>query len=217
MCVCVCEFLHFLLVNLLDLILLHLFLSRGGHWGTTDVFTSSFLHFSLFSAALSGLTISRPVHSLMLSSHLFFCLPCLLPPFTVPCKMETWWTGDMSIPLLFASLLNGEEVLMWSNCLLDLGTDFLIGNVIRCVVSCGCTSFSWLVFFYAALLWGSMIHKHTGRWLLLDTTRFWWPLDFASSLEDAEYKRYQVPFHLWFTVSVVFCFLHWLFYVGICA
>ena len=30
---------------------------------------------------------SRPVHSLMLSSHLFFCLPCLLPPFTVPCKM----------------------------------------------------------------------------------------------------------------------------------
>ena len=41
---------------------------------------------------------SRPVHSLMLSSHLFLCLPCLFPPFTVPCKMvlarpdarETW-------------------------------------------------------------------------------------------------------------------------------
>ena len=30
---------------------------------------------------------SRPVHSLMLSSHLFLCLPCLLHPFTVPCKM----------------------------------------------------------------------------------------------------------------------------------
>ena len=30
---------------------------------------------------------SRPVHSLMLSSHLFLCLPCLLPPFTVPRKM----------------------------------------------------------------------------------------------------------------------------------
>ena len=30
---------------------------------------------------------SRPVHSLMLSSDLFFCLSCLLPPFTVPCKM----------------------------------------------------------------------------------------------------------------------------------
>ena len=24
---------------------------------------------------------------LLLSSHLFLCLPCLLPPFTVPCKM----------------------------------------------------------------------------------------------------------------------------------
>ena len=32
------------------------------------------------------LRFERCVHSLMMSSHLFFCLPCLLPPFTVPCK-----------------------------------------------------------------------------------------------------------------------------------
>ena len=32
-----------------------------------------------------------------------------------------------------------------------------------CVVSCGSTSFPWLVFFFGALLWGSMIHNHTGR------------------------------------------------------
>ena len=50
-------------------------------------FATSFLHFSLFSTALWDLPDSRPVHSLMLSSHLFLCLPCLLPPFTVPCKM----------------------------------------------------------------------------------------------------------------------------------
>ena len=31
----------------------------------------------------------------------------------------------------------------------------------RCVVSCGSTSFPWLVLFFGALLWGSMIHKHT--------------------------------------------------------
>ena len=43
--------------------------------------------FSLFSTALWDLVNSRPVHSLMLSSHLFLCLPCLLLPFTVPCKM----------------------------------------------------------------------------------------------------------------------------------
>ena len=57
-----------------------------GHWGTTDDFTTSFLHFSLFSTALWDLANSRPVPSLM-SSHLFFCLPHLLPPFSVPCKM----------------------------------------------------------------------------------------------------------------------------------
>ena len=76
----------------------HLSLNRGGRWVTTDDFTSSFLHFSLFPTALWDLPNSRPVHSLMLSSHFFFRLSCLLPPFTVPCKMvlarpderETW-------------------------------------------------------------------------------------------------------------------------------
>ena len=77
----------------------HQSLNREGHWGTTDDFTTSFLHFFfLFSTALWDLANSRPVYSLMLSSHLFLCLPCFLPPLTVPCKMvlarldesETW-------------------------------------------------------------------------------------------------------------------------------
>ena len=76
----------------------HLSLNREGRWGTADNYATSFLHFPLFSTALSDLPNSRPVHFLMLSSHLFLCLPCLLPPFTVPCKMvlarpderETW-------------------------------------------------------------------------------------------------------------------------------
>ena len=76
----------------------HLSLNREGCWGTTDDFATNFLHFPLFSTALWDLANSRPVHSLMLSSHLFLCLPCLLPPVTVPCKMvlarpderETW-------------------------------------------------------------------------------------------------------------------------------
>ena len=61
--------------------------NREGRWGTTEDFATSFLHSSLFSKALWDLPNSRPVHSLMLSSHLFLCLPCLLSPFTVPCKM----------------------------------------------------------------------------------------------------------------------------------
>ena len=32
----------------------------------------------------------------------------------------------MSIPLNFASLYDGQEVFVWSDCLLDLGTDFLL-------------------------------------------------------------------------------------------
>ena len=65
----------------------HLSLNREGRWGITDDSATSFLHFSLFSTALWDLPNSRPVHSLLLSSHLFLCPPCLLPPFTVPCKM----------------------------------------------------------------------------------------------------------------------------------
>ena len=38
--------------------------------------------------------------------------------------------GDMSIPLQFASLYDDKEVFVWSECLLDLGTDFLVGNMV---------------------------------------------------------------------------------------
>ena len=46
----------------------HLALNRQGRRGTTDDFTTSFLHFTLFSTAPWDLANSRPVHSLMLSS-----------------------------------------------------------------------------------------------------------------------------------------------------
>ena len=36
----------------------------------------------------------------------------------------------MSIPLKSASLYDGQEVFAWSNCLLDLGMDFLVGNMV---------------------------------------------------------------------------------------
>ena len=65
----------------------HLSLNPEVCWGTTDDFATRFLHFSLFSTALLDLANSRPVHSLVLSSNLFLCLPCLFAPFTVPCKM----------------------------------------------------------------------------------------------------------------------------------
>ena len=45
------------------------------------------LHLPLSSTALCEAAKSKPVHSLMLSSHLFFCLPRLLLPLTVPCMI----------------------------------------------------------------------------------------------------------------------------------
>ena len=36
----------------------------------------------------------------------------------------------MTIPLQFASLYNGQEVFVWSDCLPDLGTDILVGNMV---------------------------------------------------------------------------------------
>ena len=55
-----------------------------GRRGTTDEFATIPFHLDLFSAALVEVAKSIPVHSLILSSHLFFCLPLFLFPFTVP-------------------------------------------------------------------------------------------------------------------------------------
>ena len=38
--------------------------------------------------------------------------------------------GVMTIPLQFASLYDGQEVFVWSDCLLNLGTDFLVDNLV---------------------------------------------------------------------------------------
>ena len=61
--------------------------SLSDRWGTTVDFTTSFLHSSRFSTFRSMIFHSRPVHSLMLSSHRFLCLPLRLPPLTVPCRI----------------------------------------------------------------------------------------------------------------------------------
>ena len=131
----------------------HLSLNREGCSGTTDDFANSFLHFSLFSTALWDLPNSRPVHFLMLSSHLFFCLPCFLPPFTVHCRMvlarpddhttavcvSLQWSGGLRVVRL--PVRSWHRLPHWSH-----------GLFMRCVVSCGSTSIPWLVFYFGALL-----------------------------------------------------------------
>ena len=58
-----------------------------------------------------------------LSSSPFYC--ALQDGFGKTLRMEY-----MSIPLQFASVYDRQEVFVWSNCLLDLVTDFLVGNMV---------------------------------------------------------------------------------------
>ena len=79
----------------------HLSRSLADRWGTAVDFTTSFPHSSRFSAFRSMIFHSRSVHSLMLSSHRFLCLPLRLPPRTVPCmiKRGTSLINDFQIDL----------------------------------------------------------------------------------------------------------------------
>ena len=58
-----------------------------GPWGSTEKFATTPFHLVLCSAAIVELGKIIPVQSSILSSHLFFCLPLFLFPFTVPCRI----------------------------------------------------------------------------------------------------------------------------------
>ena len=67
------------------------------------------------------------------------CLPasssvCLVF-FPLSLCLARWFWQDLmsrkhSITLQFASLYDGQEVVVWSDCLLDLDTDLLVGNMV---------------------------------------------------------------------------------------
>ena len=78
----------------LELIIIIIYPLTRGSLEYHKCFCNQFPPFSVYFAAPWDLANSRPVHSLMLSYHLFLWLPCLLPPFTVPCK--TFWPDLMN-------------------------------------------------------------------------------------------------------------------------
>ena len=124
-----------------------------GSLGHHKWFHSQFPPFSLFSTALWDLANPRPVHSLILSSHLFCYLPCLLLPFTVPCKMLLARPDELETCPYHCSLR--LFTMVGSSCgpvACWILTRTSRSLYMRCVVSCGSTLFSWLVFFFGALL-----------------------------------------------------------------
>ena len=96
-------------------------LHHEGRWGTTDDFTTSFFHFSLFSAALWDLLSSTYSSACLVFFTLSLCLARWLRPDLT--------NGRHDIALQFESLYDGQ-VFVWSDGLLDLGTDFLVGNMV---------------------------------------------------------------------------------------
>ena len=61
--------------------------SLNDRWGIQDDPATTFLHSSLSSTFRRASSNPYPVRSDILSSHLFFCLPFLLPSCTVPCRI----------------------------------------------------------------------------------------------------------------------------------
>ena len=72
-------------------------LNLGGRRSTTDDVATIPFHPSLSSAALRESPNPIPDHSLMLSSHLFFCLSLLLASFTVPCRIVYAMPEDLEM------------------------------------------------------------------------------------------------------------------------
>ena len=106
--------------------------SPRGSLGHHRWFCNQFSPFFLVLHCPLGLAELQPVHSLMLSSHLFLCPPCLLPPFTVPCKMvlarpderETWpYHYSLRLLMIVRRSLCGSIacwILAWTSSLVTL-------------------------------------------------------------------------------------------------
>ena len=102
--------------------------------GITDDFAKIPFHLVLFSAALVELAKAIPVHSLILSFHLFFVLPLLLFPFIVLCRIVFAKPKDLQTcqnhlhSCLF--LDQGRESTIFFNGRLDPFANLLIGNMV---------------------------------------------------------------------------------------
>ena len=74
---------------------LHLSLKRGGSLGHHSLLHNQFPPFSPSSTALWDLANSRPVHCLVLSSHLFFSVCLVFFPFSL-CLARWFWLDLMN-------------------------------------------------------------------------------------------------------------------------
>ena len=161
-----------------DFFLSYLSRSLADRWGTTVDFTTRFLHSLRFSAFRSMMFHSRPVHSLMLPSHRFLCLPLRLPPWTVPCRIVLASPDDrVTCPYHFSlrlftvvkrssyGLMAFPILVSFPHWLCDLCTRYR--GVCRNISSPMPVSF-----FQCLLLW-STFHMHTKIWTWPGNASVW--------------------------------------------
>ena len=101
-------------------------LNLGGLRGTTEDVATIPFHPSLSSAARMESPNPIPIHFLMLSSHLFICLPLLLAPFTVLCRIVFAMPEDLEMWPYYLS----SRFVMHSNCILDSVANLLVRHMV---------------------------------------------------------------------------------------
>ena len=144
-------------------------LNLGGRRGATDDVATIPFHPSLSSAALRESPNSNPVHSLMLSSHLF-CLPLLLAPFTVPCRSVFAMPEDLEmwpyhLSFHFFTMVRRSSctpITIWICCEPPRSSH---GLCRKCSEVSYSISSQGLGAFSRFLLSRSSSHRHKGRWI----------------------------------------------------
>ena len=133
-----------------------------GRRGTTDEFATIPFPPVMFSASLIELAKSIPVHSLILFSHLIFCLPLFLFPCTVPCRIVFAKPEDLETWPNYLSFRFLTRVR--SSSFSPMAVWIKHGPYMKCSIDSGSITSQKPAFFSLSLQSRSMIHKHTEIW-----------------------------------------------------
>ena len=120
------------------------------------------------SAALRESPNPIPVHSLMLSSHLFFCLALLLVPFTVPCRIVFAMPEDLEmwpyrLSFCFFTMIRRSSCTPTAYWILLRTSSYVTWSLRKCSEVSYSISSQGLGSFSRFLLSRSSFHRHKGR------------------------------------------------------
>ena len=102
-------------------------------WGATDDLATSSLHSSRLSAFLMAAPSVMPVHSGMLSSHIFFLSSSSSPSLHCAlqdCLGKPWTSCYVPVPFQIASFYCGQEVFAGPNGLPSSVSHLFVGDVV---------------------------------------------------------------------------------------